>query len=89
MKTNQSQREFIHPEIREGEVFFTASTLKDFKNMPWKTKRKGTASYDGDGNLLSVKDWFPVFIHTKELEDTGSNLIIIRRKFREEMLTLS
>lgn len=60
--------DFIHPELKDGEVFFTNSSLSDFQEMAFKTKRMGKVAFDGKGNQLNHEDWYPVFIKIEELE---------------------
>ena len=53
-----------HPEIKQGEIFLTNSTLEDYNNIGWKTKRRGIVAYDINGNV--IKGLFPVFILREE-----------------------
>lgn len=73
--------EFIHPEKKEDEVFFTNASGRQFKWMRWVTKRKGVLAYDGEGNPLNQKNWFPVFIKKEELDQTKADLKTERKTF--------
>ncbi len=73
---------FIHPEQRLNEVFFTNSDFKKFNDMKWTTRRMGKVAYDGNGNVLGVPNWFPIFVDVKELKSSGKTLSEIRREFR-------
>jgi hypothetical protein len=77
---------FIHPEKRNNEIFFTNSSMTRFDALEFKTKRIGENAYDGDGNMLDIKDWFPVFIESEELKDNNIDLFEIRKKFRYEFI---
>jgi len=67
-----------HPEMMDGEVFlgnFEHSPSprgkefdEGFKNIGFKSKRKGVWSYDIYGNL--VLGLFPVFAKRKEVEES-------------------
>lgn len=70
--------DFIHPELKDGEVFFTNSSLSDFQEMAFKTKRMGKAAFDGKGNQLNHEDWYPVFIKIEELELSEKTLLQTR-----------
>jgi hypothetical protein len=60
-----------HPELLEGEVFFTNTdqALANFELSKWKSARKGTVAYNIEGNI--VPDSVPVFIQRSELEEAG------------------
>jgi len=53
--------------------------------MRWKTKRKGSAAYDGEGNRQSYKNWFPVFLARSELENVKADLLTERKTWRQIM----
>jgi hypothetical protein len=74
--------DFVHPELGDGELFFTNSDLLEFEQMTWRTKRKGNIAYDGNGNPLSNENWFPVFLQQMEIALVGKNLTQIRKIFR-------
>ena len=80
---NGCMQEFIHPELKDGEVFFTNTNATQFKKMRWDTKRKGVVAYDGNGAKLSVADWFPVFLQEAELRLARYNLRSARNFWRE------
>lgn len=64
----------IHPEMREGEMFFTSCIdmepsehimgITYFTEMKWKSKRRGEIAYDYKGNVL--ENTFPIFIQKEE-----------------------
>ena len=54
-----------HPELDEGEIFLTNSTLEGYPQIGWKTKRKGMIAYDI--NEVPVKGLFPVFVQQSEI----------------------
>ncbi len=59
-----------HPEIREGEIFLTNSTVKEYEKVGWKTKRMGYIALDVNGNIIdSTSGLFPVFLQKKEYDD--------------------
>jgi len=60
-----------HPELHEGEVFLTNSTLKDYPRICWKTKRSGMIAYDING--VPVKDLMPVFVQQSEISKDGED----------------
>lgn len=74
--------DFVHPELKLGELLFTNASRQQFESMDWKTKRKGTVAYDGKGNKLHFKDWFPVFISSMELKEKKVSLQDVRRQWR-------
>jgi len=62
---------WLHPEIRNGEVFFKNMTEQQFELLAWHSKRRGVTAYDGNGDFLDRNDWFPVFVKARELVDRG------------------
>ena len=74
--------DWIHPELRKEEVFFTNTNIKRFEKMEYISKRCGKNAYDGEGNRLYQKDWFPVFIQGSDLEKDEMSLQDVRRKWR-------
>lgn len=83
---------FIHPELSDGEIFFTNSDSKNFESVTLKTKRKGNQAYDGKGNRQETHfqrdDWFPVFIKITEIEALNTSLTELRRAFRDNFRTV-
>lgn len=77
--------DFIHPELRSNEIFFTNASEKQFEMMEWKSKRKGKIAYDGKGNQLHHDDWFPVFISAEELNMSNKNISETRRMWRDSI----
>ena len=67
-----NQKDFMHPECRNSELFFTNADSVTYDLIPFRTKRKGNDAYDGMGNKLKVTDWFPVFIEREELESMNA-----------------
>jgi len=60
--------EFVHPELRAGEVFFRNCTRAQFDTLGISSKRMGVTAYDGRGNaLVSDPDWHPVFFSAAEI----------------------
>lgn len=82
---NETPNQFNHPELQPGEVFFTNATARQFKMMRWKTKRKGSLAYDGEGNRQIYKNWFPVFLAQAELENVKADLVAERKTWRQMM----
>jgi hypothetical protein len=81
---SQNELEFIHPDLAEGEVFFTNSNAVGFESISLISKRKGSIPYDGQGNVLAPsKEWFPVFLKQEELNESLLSLGKLRRRFRE------
>lgn len=76
---NIHQIDFVHPELAEGEVFFTNSKLSNFHKMKFNTKRIGKIAYDGLGNKLILADWYPVFLKKEELISSEITLMKLRR----------
>jgi len=76
---------FTHPEKQEHEVFFTNATARQFKMMRWSSKRKGAAAYDGEGNKLKHKNWFPVFLAKSELDNVKADITAERKTWRQIM----
>jgi hypothetical protein len=74
---------FTHPEIKNGEIFFTNASRLQFKLMRWKSKRRGNNAYDGDGKQLNYKNWFPIFLAKAELDDVRSDLKTERKSWRD------
>lgn len=69
-----------HPELQEGEIFignysFYGRAQREWDEMRWKTKRKGTVAYDKDGEPLSEStsrsEIYPVFAQESELIEAG------------------
>ena len=54
-----------HPELKEGETFLTNSTIENYSQICWKTKRKGMVAYDI--NDVPVKGLIPVFVQQSEI----------------------
>lgn len=60
-----------HPELKDGEMFFSNFTQDGFDKLGFKTKRLGVVAYQSNGirlNFLRVKR-YPVFILRKEWSD--------------------
>ncbi len=74
---------FIHPELRNGEVFFTNSDKASFGKMSWKTKRLGAQAYNGVGEKIQHEDWCPVFLQESEMRKLNESLAEVRREFRQ------
>ncbi|MEK9157820.1 MAG: hypothetical protein AAB638_01390 [Patescibacteria group bacterium] len=74
-----------HPEKQPDEVFFTNATARQFRIMRWRTKRKGSVAYDGEGNKLAHKNWFPVFLSKSELDNVKADLVTERKTWRQIM----
>ncbi len=73
--------EFTHPEIVNGEVFFTNTNKSGFDDISWVTKRKGVFAYDGNGGRIPRSDWFPVFVSISELQERNETLQEARSAF--------
>lgn len=59
-----------HPEQKEDEIFLGNETYDFFKNgIGWKTKQFGLIAYDKNGNIISEKGIFPIFIKRAEVEE--------------------
>lgn len=80
--------DFKHPELKEGEIFLTNASNKQFSDADFRTKRLGNNAYDGNGKKLSHDDWFPVFISKKELSAIGKNLKTIRKSWQTAVESL-
>ncbi len=74
-------KDFIHPEKLEGEIFLINSTKKNFSSIPWPSKRLGSLAFDGQGRRIEAKDWRPTFISENEL--SGVRINDARRSLRE------
>lgn len=56
-----------HPEQRNGEVFLSNLTQRDFEALGLKTKRKGYVAFYKDGEIVpEVLGYFPVFAQESE-----------------------
>lgn len=74
------KNEFVHPELKPFEVFFTNQTMEFYYRLNFNTKRIGQITYDGQGERFITKNWFPIFINRKELSVKKINLISLRKK---------
>jgi len=54
-----------HPELKDGEIFLTNSTIEGYPHLVWKTKRTGMIAYDI--NDVPVKGLVPVFVQQSEI----------------------
>lgn len=66
-----------HPELREGEMFFSNDDNISFQYCLFDSKRKGEVAYDNDGRNLTREcaKLFPTFISVEEFEwDKTHNL---------------
>ena len=77
------KKEFNHPELLDGEIFFTNATTKHFHKMNWLTKRIGVIAYDGQGKQLNHEDWLPIFLRKSELIQKGMIIREVRKSWRE------
>lgn len=75
----------IHPETQEGEVFLTNMNDRQFDMCDCISKRKGGIAYDGEGQKLYFKNWFPVFIQQRELAEQWVDLREFRTVLRERI----
>jgi hypothetical protein len=46
-------KEWVHPEAREDEVFFSNMGQAEFEKLGFASKRKGKIAYDGEGRPCS------------------------------------
>ncbi|HEY4523267.1 MAG TPA: hypothetical protein VJK04_00120 [Candidatus Paceibacterota bacterium] len=63
-------KELKHPELRDREIYLINCTNIAFKDIGWKTKRKGHQCYDRRGPVQLTygrKKLFPVFVKKSEL----------------------
>ncbi len=75
---------FTHPEQHQIELFLTNATKEQFDEIDFFTKRKGKVSYDGNGNALSIDNWYPVFVNKNELAQSRKLLNEIRSELRNK-----
>lgn len=75
---NSISKEFQHPERQINEVFLFNNTAEYFNQMPYKTKRLGSRTFDGVGNSTQHPNWFPIFIAVDELNTNGQTVKGIR-----------
>jgi hypothetical protein len=67
-----SQKKFVHPELKPGEVFLCNSMPSDFQRISWETKRLGEVAYRLDGTVIPPEQWLrPVFVSASELQGMG------------------
>ena len=61
---------WIHPELREGEIFVRNVRNATFSRSLLTTKRLGNAAYIVvDGVPVKIMgDFFPMFVHSQEME---------------------
>lgn len=76
----------IHPEEETDEIFVSNVSLGTFRVLPCATKRLGARTFDGNGREIFFDDWFPMFIHKRELPETDI-LALCRRIQKMEGLT--
>ena len=61
-----------HPEMQEGEVFWSnIHSVANLEAVGWTTKRLGEVAYDSYGK--EIKGMRPVFIQRTELSEAGVN----------------
>lgn len=58
----------VHPELREGEVWFGNTSTRELKQSPITSRRLGDRAYDVSGELLSQDHYWPIFVLRAELE---------------------
>lgn len=59
-----------HPEQKDDELFIGNASERSFKNILWKTKRKGKIPYSVvTGKPLVDSNLFPIFITKQEKQD--------------------
>jgi len=80
-----------HPETLEGEMYVTNccsgifdSADDDYRDIGWKTKRKGTIAYDVYGNIIAGS--YPVFMQIKEYEDEYGEVTKWHQVMKENLL---
>ncbi|MBU4482228.1 hypothetical protein L6278_00940 [Candidatus Parcubacteria bacterium] len=66
-----SRKKFQHPELKEGEMFLINAGEEFYKELPWKTKRKGNKMFTVFGDPVENKTDFPIFINKSECESAG------------------
>lgn len=72
--------DFKHPECLMNEVFLKNMSEENFKELNFSTKRIGKQSYDGKGNKLESKNWYPTFVTKNELKAKSLILSEIRNE---------
>ena len=58
-----------HPEQRDGEVFLCNSTVDDYSDIRFTSKRRGQTAYDWKDN--PIRSMFPVFVKRDEVTAKG------------------
>ena len=56
-----------HPEQKYGEKYLGNFDDKSYRNIGWKTKRKGNFAYDTNGN--TIMGMFPAFVQEREVKE--------------------
>ncbi len=77
-------KEFVHPETKKGEVFFSNSDSNSYQLLPYKTKRIGVNAYDTVGKDLQSYNWYPVFVQLEEIQKSPKTLAEQRQAFRDK-----
>ncbi|MFH0755174.1 MAG: hypothetical protein V1910_00710 [bacterium] len=73
---------FVHPELQNDEIFLVnLADEEDWKNNPWKTKRRGIKSYNYNGSEVG-HGHFPVFVKREEVEKEGLKIDEELRKIK-------
>lgn len=66
---NEKEKEFHHPECKDGEIFLSNVTREEFQRCGFKSKRLGVCAYSVYGRKLSIPDFYPVFVSKQEYRD--------------------
>jgi hypothetical protein len=65
---NNKFRNLDHPELQDGEVWYTNTSVKNYDLIKFKSKRLGVQAYDCECVPIS-KETKPVFVSKKEYQE--------------------
>lgn len=60
-----------HPEIQDGELWWSNGSDAFFAQCRYKTKRQGQSAYDIKDTLIDVDLLRPIFVQRRELVELG------------------
>lgn len=71
-----------HPEIKEGEVFLTNGTVREFHGIKCESKRLGNQAYDTKGEMITRLGLRPIFKKEGDEHEYLNNGIVDNEPFR-------
>lgn len=66
----KNKTEWKHPELKDGEMFLSNSTVENLDLISWKQKRVGLQAFDCNNEIIDPRlDLYSIFVQRTEYEN--------------------